>query len=145
MRLPPNPEIKPEAEPEPEPQYGRRATIMWDKIISATNNSNMNRFEGGDHMLKRNDAFGAALGPDALSLFCWIHHDAIVAKLEGMLPNNLKGALSQTERARKRQDTLAELLAAERYECSLVEAAIDQGFTIAHRRDTDPRAVLALE
>jgi hypothetical protein len=143
VHLPPAPEIKSEPAPEPEPQYGRRAAIMWDKIINTTN-AGINRFEGGDSLPKRNDATGAAFGPDVLSLFAWLHGDAIIARLESSLPRDIKGALTQAERAQRRQETQAELLSAERHECSLVEAAIDAGFITTFRRDCDPRAVLGL-
>jgi hypothetical protein len=93
-------------------------------------------------------ATGVGLGisfqamPDILGLFCWLHGDAMIRKLESDIDElaDDEGALSDDEKREREAAILADILEIEREECALIEA----GAPYALRPDCDPRAVLNL-
>jgi hypothetical protein len=95
--------------------------------------------EGGHASIRGN---AAATGPDTLATLAWLFRPALekalLAEIDDLADD--EGALSVEDREARVQAFDAELLAAERIECALVEA---EGAT--YRDDTDPRALLGVE
>lgn len=77
--------------------------------------------------------------PESLGLFAWLFTDAIksrlTAQIEAAATNN-DGLMEQQRHVRQRV-LAAEVLEAERHECSLIEAAEKEGTLIPLRADVD--------
>ncbi|MER8744191.1 hypothetical protein NKH54_14015 [Mesorhizobium sp. M1004] len=94
--------------------------------------------------------FGMARGPafavDAVALQCWMNPDAMIAALErdiSLIANDDR-ALDGATRAYKINEIDEQLLATERTEEALVDAALAEHLPVERRADVDPRAVLGL-
>ncbi|MER8574566.1 hypothetical protein NKG99_24220 [Mesorhizobium sp. M1409] len=83
-----------------------------------------------------------AKSPDALGLLAWAFKDQLIAALDAEIDktSNDTGALSEDERNTKITQLTADLLAAERAEVQLVDAA-----GLDHRQDVDARALLSID
>jgi hypothetical protein len=83
---------------------------------------------------------------DALGAFCWLHKDALVAKLDREIEAAAddKNALSHEKRQRQEAEAQNDLLAIEREECAFVWQAQSQSLPIEHRADVSPLALLSL-
>jgi hypothetical protein len=79
---------------------------------------------------------------DCLALFCWVHGDALIAKLEAQISElaDDAAALGDAEKAQREQQLRAEILEIERGEAEAIWA----GAPVAWRPDIDPRACLGL-
>ncbi|WP_136626025.1 hypothetical protein [Bradyrhizobium macuxiense] len=91
-------------------------------------------------------AIGFAEVRDALALVAWLHRDTLTAALDREIDEvaDDKAALTREQRQKAEAQILADVLATEREECALIEAAQDDGITIDYRVDCDPRAVLGI-
>jgi hypothetical protein len=94
----------------------------------------------GDRMLY------AAGDAAALPLLCWLHRDALIAKINRQIDviADDKAALTREQRNEKIKEIDGDLLAVERDEEFWVGTAIADGMNILRRSDADPRAVLGL-
>ena len=84
---------------------------------------------------------------DTLALFAWLHRDALIERLDAELDAEADDAASLTHEVRKQREAevMADLLAAERDECSLVWAAQSQGLPIEFRADCSAQAILGVK
>ena len=84
--------------------------------------------------------------PDMLGLFCYVHGDALIRKMEADIDElaDDEGSLSDEEKAQRERQILAGILEIERVEEAAIEQLEVSGVPIARRDDADPRAVLGL-
>ncbi len=84
--------------------------------------------------------------PDVYGFLCWLHGDAIVARMESDIDElaDDEGALSDEEKAQREKQILADILDIERTEEAIIEQLETSGAPIQRRDDADPRAVLGL-
>lgn len=84
--------------------------------------------------------------PGALALMFWLHHDAIVQRLEALIDEQAddQNALTLEQRSEQLAEIARDLLATEREEAYWTDAAIAAGAAVLHRADLDPRAALML-
>lgn len=86
--------------------------------------------------------------PDSNALIAWLFMDELTARLEAELADMIgprDNGLSRDERRRREARLMADILAAERIEEAVIEAAERDGHAaIPRRREADPRAVLGL-
>jgi hypothetical protein len=84
---------------------------------------------------------------DTLALFCWLHQTALVAAVDREIGSEADDAVALTpdQREKAAAKLRGELLDAERAECSLVWAALDQKLPVEFRAETDCCALLAAE
>lgn len=82
-----------------------------------------------------------AVSADGLGLLSWLFKDKLIAALDAEIDaiSDDKNALSDEQRDARLAKLHDDLLDAERAECALIE-----GTAIAHRTDTDARALLAI-
>jgi hypothetical protein len=83
---------------------------------------------------------------NALAFACWLHRDAIVARLEAELEALADDdiALTDTERAKREAAILAKIEEVERREERLIEMSEEQGAPVRRRDDANPAAVLGV-
>jgi hypothetical protein len=83
---------------------------------------------------------------DTLALFCWVHGDALIARLEAQIDelSEDSAALSDQDKQKKIQQLNDEILEVSRSEETAIEALELSGSPVARRPDCDPRAVLSL-
>jgi hypothetical protein len=85
---------------------------------------------------------------DVAAFMCWLSPASMIAALEreiDALGDPTQPAMSKAERDKRAAELAEQLLALERYEVALIDAAHEQeGFEILHRQDCDPRAVLGI-
>lgn len=83
---------------------------------------------------------------DTAALFCWLHRDALVARLDAEIASEAddRSALSHEKRGEAEAEALVEILATERDECALVWRAQSEGISIEHRADVSVAALLSL-
>jgi hypothetical protein len=81
--------------------------------------------------------------PDTLALFCWLHKDGLLAKIDAEIDllRDDDNALTDEQRAQRITALREQLLVAERIEEALVGAS---EIPVLRRTDADPRAVLSL-
>jgi hypothetical protein len=84
---------------------------------------------------------------DARATFCWLHRDALLKALdrECDAASDDNAALTDAVRQKQLATIGADYLATERAEAEICWMAQERGFPIAHRPDTDARALLALD
>jgi hypothetical protein len=84
---------------------------------------------------------------DTAALFCWLHRDALLERLEQEIDDcaDDAAAISAADRSAKETGLLAALLEQERIEELLIELAASEGRDIIRRDDADPRAVLGVQ
>ena len=85
--------------------------------------------------------------PDALALVCWLHKDALIARLDVEIDSEAddKSALSHAERQRQEAEVMRDLLAVERDESFFVWKAQAERLPVEHRADVNPLALLSLQ
>ena len=91
--------------------------------------------------------FAATETTDLLALTCWLHRDALIAKLDALIAEEADDKAASTREARERQaaELQGDLLAIERDESVLVWAAQGQGMPAEHRSDCSPQAILGFQ
>jgi hypothetical protein len=84
--------------------------------------------------------------PDALAVLAWLMREPLIAAIEAELTRAADddAALSDSERARREAETLADLFALEVEEEKFIAQAHDAGADILRRPTADPRAVLGI-
>jgi hypothetical protein len=84
---------------------------------------------------------------DSLGAFCWLHKDALVAKLDREIEAAAddKNSLSSTDREKAEARVLSEQLAIEREESSFVFEAQSRNLPVEHRADISPLAILGMQ
>ena len=84
---------------------------------------------------------------DSRAFLCWLHKDAVLAKLDAECDasSDDAAALTDTARAKALAAISADILAVERAEAALVWLAQERGMALWHREDTDVRALLAID
>jgi len=82
--------------------------------------------------------------PDALALVCWLHKDALIARLDEEIISEADddSALSHQERERRAAEVQSSLLATERIDCAATWLAMSQNLPVEFRPDTNPVALL---
>jgi hypothetical protein len=95
------------------------------------------------------DARGAiayAEMPDAIGLVCWVLRDQLLAQINAGFREigDDKNALDQRQREEMLATIDADILSAERAECSLIWAAAERGEIIDFRATTTPAAALGI-
>jgi hypothetical protein len=90
--------------------------------------------------------FSSAEVPDTLALFCFLHRDLLIAKLQAEIIElaDDASALDDDQRRRREAELSAEILQCERLEEALIEQAEAEGKIIPGREDADPRALLGV-
>lgn len=83
---------------------------------------------------------------DALALLAWLFPDHLAKAMEKAVDEETDddGALTDEQRAARLAKIAEQILAAERDEEGLIEAAESEGISIPRRSDCDPRALLSL-
>jgi hypothetical protein len=85
--------------------------------------------------------------PDTLGLFAWLHHDALIKRLDAEIDAESDDAAALSDEARQvaNSEAMADLLAVERDESWFVWSAMAQNLPCEHRSDINPVAVLSLQ
>ena len=83
--------------------------------------------------------------PDALALTCWLHRDALIARLNAEIDSESddKAALSHADREVRAAEVQADLVEVERVEAALVFDAWSKGLPCEHRADCNALAILS--
>lgn len=97
------------------------------------------------HLMIASARSGSLIGDGGAALWCWLHHDEIIARLIALVPPDTPDALTDTERDQKLAELARERLALERIEEALIRQAEAEGRVVARRPDADPRAILGVE
>lgn len=96
----------------------------------------------GDHV-----AYVGWVEPDTIGLLAWLHHDALVARLEAEIDAEAgddAAALDDKARAAQIATITADKLALEHEEAALCWLAMDQGLNIEHRPEIGAEALLGV-
>jgi hypothetical protein len=88
---------------------------------------------------------GWATLPDTMAMQAWLHRDAMITRLDGMVPADKPQTLSGAEREKREAALSVELLGVERNLCSLIWQAMAQKLPVEFDLDTDPCAILNVE
>ena len=85
--------------------------------------------------------------PDVLALVCWLHKDAIVARLDAEIAaeSDDRAALTHEAREKAVAEVATDMLAVEREECFWLFEALSQNLPTPLRVDVDPLALLGLQ
>lgn len=80
---------------------------------------------------------------DAAACWCWLHKDALIARLDVEISSEAddKSALTYAEREHRTAEVKTDLLAIERQEAALTWRAMDEKLPIEFRHDHDPVAL----
>jgi len=83
---------------------------------------------------------------NAFALTAWLFKDQLIAAIEAVVDEDTDDthALTDSDRAARLESIATAILALERDEEALCEAAEAEGMTVSRRHDIDPRAVLGL-
>jgi hypothetical protein len=83
---------------------------------------------------------------DAAALTVWLHHDALVKRLDAEIDSESddKNALTPEQREIRTSEIMNDILATERAESALVWTAQSQNLPCEHRSDINPIALLSL-
>lgn len=132
-------------------------TSELDKLVIAGVPTVIRTSRSGDPTAVIRLLRGLAVAPEAMNipgaaadqfghLLAWLFRDEIVAKVKALIGDtDPPGALSYDQRETAIAKLSDDLLAAERREEALIDAAEAQGITIPRRADADPRAILGIE
>jgi hypothetical protein len=90
---------------------------------------------------------GFAETADAVALICWLHRDAMIAKLDAEISTEADdgAALSHEARQKAEAEVMGDLLDIERQEAALVFAAWEHGLACEHRSDCSQLAILQVQ
>lgn len=85
--------------------------------------------------------------PDAMSLLAWLLKDELIRKLDAAIDEAADDGIAMTHEQRRQAEAqvLADLLATEREEVWLIEAAQAQGLQIDFRPETSALAILSIK
>lgn len=89
-------------------------------------------------------SFAATEAPDVVALTCWLHKDALLAKLDALVSEEQDdaAALSATDRETRAAVVMGDLLACEFDEARLIEQAQAERLSCEYRSDCAPQAIL---
>jgi hypothetical protein len=82
--------------------------------------------------------------PNTLAILAWVHRDAVIAAVNRAIDEEAddKSALGDSERRKREQQVLADILQNDRLEAAICWAAIDAQLPCEHRLGCTPAAVL---
>jgi hypothetical protein len=143
------------AAPVPSAEAKRRVRDEVDRIAAAGEIDVSGSIEGGDvlrwptsthHVPITGAGVGSLVQVDTPAVMAWLFRDQLIARLEAEvdLVADDQHALDDATRAAKLAEIELDLLATQREECALIEAAARTGLTIPHRSDVAVEALLGV-